>query len=125
MLNDAMHIADYFFFFHFVLLFKIIRARFRCRLIGSLTAKRALNDDDFSLPNLHVLTLIRALRGNLVLFLVYVYFDARIVTVCSLHVNDWLDEILYLNGICNQLKDFLWIFVSHRTLIDGSCTNRG
>ena len=72
----------------------------------------ALNDDDFSLPNLHVLPLIRALRGNLVLFLVYVYFDARIVTICSLQVNDRLDEILYLNGICNQLKDFLRVFVS-------------
>ena len=87
--------------------------------------KRALNDYGFSLPNFRILPLIRELRESLVLFLVHVYFAARIVTVCSLQVNDWLDEILYLNGICNQLKDFLRIFVSHRTLIDGSCTNRG
>ena len=31
---------------------------------------------------------------------------------------------VYLNGVGNQLKDFLRIFVSHWTLIDGSCTNR-
>ena len=97
----------YFFFIHFItpflLVIIIIRARFRCRLFGSLTAKRALNDDNFSLTNFHVFPLIRELRGNLVLFLVYVYFDARIVTVCSLQVNDRLDEIIPLSEIPKRM----------------------
>lgn len=43
--------------------------------------------------------------------------------VGGFQVDDRTDEVFDFNGVLNQMKNLFGVFISHRTFIDGACTN--